>query len=313
MEPAVLAAAYDTLRPTLDKLATYAETRLRAELDPGPTVAITKRVKDREGVLQKLQTGRFPSFRTLEDLAGVKVVVLRRLDIPPAIAAIRAAFQVVREKDRVTEPNRFLYREPHLIVLPPQDYLDRNADLAGLLTEIQVTTALQHALDQITHGFDYKPSTLGWGKRRLVAQLRASLELLDNLLDDMEQSAGIIHEEAAIPDQLKQEQEVLAAFTAVFADAELQPDRRRLSEIGAAYAACAGISPRDIPALLARHADLRGARSLTPLDMLLGALLRERGANLVGAFDGRFVVSEELESLCTEVVLIGGTRRVDLS
>jgi ppGpp synthetase/RelA/SpoT-type nucleotidyltranferase len=312
MEPAVLSETYETVKPSLEKVARYTETRIAAELGEGGSVAIVGRTKELSSVHLKLQAGRFAGFRELDDLVGLKVVVLRRRDVEPTAAAIRASFQVDYEKERTSEPSDFKYREPHLVVRPPQDYLDRNPDLEGIAVEVQITTALQHTLDQITHGFDYKPSTLDWAKRRLVAQLRASLELLDNMLDDMDHSAELIHEVAVEPQAFRRQQAVLAAMISKFDDASLPADRRRLAEIANALTEAAGVAPEDVAELLERHRDLVDATSLNPLDALLGALLREKQGDLLAAYNHRLLISDELESLCLEARAVAADKRVAL-
>src|SRR5438105_3473298 len=148
MEPAAFVSAYAVLRPSLEKLADYSQTRLRAELSPQKPVLIAPRVKEPGSTYEKLQTGRFDSLRSLEDLVGVKVVVLRRSEIEPVANVVANSFQLIREKERVVDPSTFRYRERHLIITPPLDFLERNPDLEGLAVEVQLTSVVQHALDQ---------------------------------------------------------------------------------------------------------------------------------------------------------------------
>jgi ppGpp synthetase/RelA/SpoT-type nucleotidyltranferase len=313
MEPAALASAYASLRPSLDKLAEYARDRLRAELVPQKPVLIDPRVKDLPSAYQKLQTGHYKSLRSLEDLVGVKVVVLRRSEIEPVAEVVRTSFQVVREKERVVDPSVFRYRERHLIIKPPTDFLDRNPDLADLLVELQLTSAVQHALDQVTHDFDYKGQTLDWAKFRLVAQLRAALELVDNLLDSMDASAALIEQSVQFPEALLQQNATLGVIAASFQEDALPNDRRRLAETAAGLLAAAGVVPDALPDLLGRHVDLVNAQSINPLDAILGALLREHAPRLIANYEDRFAVSDELLSLCPEVGQIPTERIVDLA
>jgi ppGpp synthetase/RelA/SpoT-type nucleotidyltranferase len=313
MEPAALASTYKALRPSLEKLASYTRTRLRAELDPLAPVAIEPRIKELGSVHEKLQTGSFESLRSLEDLVGVKVVVLRRSEIEPVAVVVGKSFQLVREKERVIDPTVFRYRERHLVIKPPHDFLDRNADLKGLVVEVQLTSVVQHALDQVTHDFDYKGSTLDWAKFRLVAQLRASLELVDNLLDSMDASAKLIEESVQFPDDLLQRNAVLVVMTSVFEEEALPGDRRRLAETATTWLTAAGLEPGDLEALLGRHPELVRAHSISPLDAVLGSLLRERPTELIATFQKKFVISDELRTLCAAVDAVPADRIVDLS
>ena len=313
MEPAAFVSAYAVLQPSLEKLADYSQTRLRAELSPQKPVLIAPRVKEPGSTYEKLQTGRFESLRSLEDLVGVKVVVLRRSEIEPVANVVANSFQLIREKERVVDPSTFRYRERHLIIAPPPDFLERNPDLEGLTVEVQLTSVVQHALDQATHRFDYKGSTLDWAKFRLVAQLRAALELVDNLLDSMDTSASLIEQTVQFPEVLLRQNATLGVIVENFAEDVLPSDRRRLAETAAALIAAAELEPSDVAELLARHADLVTAHSITPLDALLGALLREHGPKLLASYPHRFAISGELLTLCPDAAQVPADRMVGLT
>lgn len=313
MEPAAFVSAYAVLRPSLEKLADYSQTRLRAELSPQKPVLIAPRVKGPGSTYEKLQTGRFDSLRSLEDLVGVKVVVLRRSEIEPVATVVANSFQLIREKERVVDPSTFRYRERHLIIAPPLDFVERNPDLDGLTVEVQLTSVVQHALDQATHHFDYKGSTLDWAKFRLVAQLRAALELVDNLLDSMDASASLIEQAVQFPEVLLRQNATLGVIAESFAEDVLPSDRRRLAETADALIAAAGLEPSDVADLLTRHTDLVTAHSINPLDALLGALLRERGPQLLASYPHKFAVSGELLTLCPEAAQVPAERMVGLT
>jgi ppGpp synthetase/RelA/SpoT-type nucleotidyltranferase len=312
MEPAEFSTSYLARRGRLEKLRDYAVGRLSAELGSLHVVVVDPRIKDPDTAYQKLQTGEYPNALALDDLVGVKIVVLRRSEIEIAAAIVRSSFQVVREKARIIDPVAFRYREPHIIVVPPADYLERNPDLDGLKVEVQLTTGVQHALDMATHSFDYKGSTLEWAKYRLVAQLRANLEIVDNILDNMESSAQLIEKSVAFPDDLLEQIKVLEVVSEAFADENLPSDRRRLAETIAIWTTAAGLDADGLRDLLERNADLVSAVSLAPLDAILGALMREHLEALLST-DRRFAISTELASLCPEANQVPDDRRVSLS
>ncbi|MDQ3913744.1 MAG: RelA/SpoT domain-containing protein [Actinomycetota bacterium] len=188
--PVALREAMAAIAPRLQNLESYLESRLRIDLQPLNPVAIETRCKGIESVLQKLQTGRFGTLLELHDLVGAKAVMLRKSHIPVAIERIEAGTLVLVESNLAEslDPRLFAYHQPHLIVRLPDDYVERNPEFKGLRAEVQVTTALQHALDMSTHDFDYKGKSFSWGNFRIVAQLRGSLDLIDDILDDIEAS-----------------------------------------------------------------------------------------------------------------------------
>ncbi len=55
------------------------------------------------------------------------------------------------------------------------------------------------------------------------------------------------------------------------------------------------------------------ARSITPLDAVLGALLRERSGELIAGCDRKFAILGELLTRCPEAGQVPEDRVVDLS
>ena len=260
-----------------------------------------------------MQTGRYNSLYELDDLVGVKVVVLRRSLIRSAIEITSEAFEVLARVDRRVNPNEFGYRQPHLIVRPHAEYRERNRALEGLRIEIQFTTTLQHALDTVTHQFDYKGSSFDWRNFRVVAQLRGTLELADSILDNMEASAALMESGVPPTQEFLDGQATLDVLCDVFSSDVMPPDRRRMAMVVVGWLSALDSDSAWLQEVLAKHGDLVAALSLSPVDAVLGVILREAGASLVAAFQGCFYVSAELESLCADTRLVPPDRRVSFA
>jgi hypothetical protein len=63
------------------------------------------------------------------------------------------------------------------------------------------------------------------------------------------------------------------------------------------------------------HRDIRNALSLSPVDKIIGAVLREKGTGFIGRLprnSRRIVVSAELEDMCPEARQVPEDQRVQL-
>jgi ppGpp synthetase/RelA/SpoT-type nucleotidyltranferase len=310
--PAYLTTRYDTMRPHLEKLEKFVINRLWADLSDLRVLHIEGRIKEVGSVLQKLHTGKYQDLQNLRDLVGVTVVTLYRRDVQVVMDVVRnSGLTIYPVTPKPVQPSDFRYREPKLCVEAPPDYLDRNPELRGVTCEIQFTSALQNALDLTTHDFDYKGRSYSWTNFRLVAQLRAMLELVDRMIDDIESVDITQSESIVIPDEVLNAESVLKVLHEVFEEDELPPDRRRLADTVASWLEAAGIEVQELKSLLDASSDLREASSLDVSSVVLGALTIARGQNLVDNYSGMFVVSEELQSLCSEVGIIPADRRVN--
>ena len=312
MLPASLAVRVSQIEPHIAKVLTFLERRLQADLSDVNLVGITFRPKTSDSIFQKLQTGRYGSMNDLSDLAALTVVVLYRKDVQKALGIVkRSGLVLVGEPTTAVEATDFRYREPKVYVKPPVDYLERNPGIENIVAEVQFTTALQHALDITTHDFDYKGRTYSWSNFRLVAQLRAMLELVDSMIDDIE-NVAVSNEAVEAPPQMVYASAILEVLVARFNEDALPADRKRFAETVGNWASAIDLTAAELGVLLDQHPDLMAAQSIDPASAVLGALLRSRGNELVARFDGRFCISSELDSLCHEARQIVDERRVDL-
>jgi len=313
MIPAAVATRVATLRPHVEQLLDLLENRLRADLAGVDFISIKGRPKSPDSVFEKLQTGKYSSINELNDLAALTVVVLHRREVAITMEAIKqSGLQIVDEPISELAPSDLRYHEPKLIVKAPVAVADRNPELADLVAEIQVTTALQHALDMTTHDFDYKGRTYSWTNFRLVAQLRGTLELIDGMIDDIEHVDLPSYDGAGVPAEFDFASSVLDVLTRRFDDEALPDDRRRLADTVSAWVSALALKPSDLDQLLESHGDLTGSQSLDPATAVLGALLRTDAPKLLAGFSGLLAISTELESLVPETASVPLARRVAL-
>lgn len=313
MIPAAIEARVAAVRPHVEKLVNLLSDRFRGDLVGVEVVGISGRPKEAESVFAKLQTGRYGSLDSLTDLAGLTVVVLNMREVRKALEAVRSSgLPVVDEPVRSLPPTDLRYHQPKLLVQAPVAVVERNPELGGLVAEVQFTTALQHALDMMTHDFDYKGRTYSWTNFRLVAQLRGMLELVDGMIDDIDRVVVPEHDPEVVSADFAFAAATLDVLTERFPAESLPGDRRRLADTVSQWLKATGRGPDDLAALLAVHDDLVQAHSLDPGSAVLGALLRLDSAALLANFRGRLAISQELESLCREAMAVPDMQRVVL-
>ncbi len=313
MIPAVIEARVAAVRPHVEKLVDLLSDRFRGDLVGVEVVGISGRPKEAESVFAKLQTGKYESLDHLTDLAALTVVVLNTREVRKALEAVRSSgLPVVDEPMQSLPPTDLRYHQPKLLVQAPVGVVERNPELSGLVAEVQFTTALQHALDMMTHDFDYKGRTYSWTNFRLVAQLRGMLELVDGMIDDIERVVVPEHDPKVVSVDFAFAAATLDVLTERFSPESLPKDRRRLADTVSRWMRAMGLGPNDLAALLAVHDDLVQAHSLDPASAVLGALLRTDLPALLANFPGRLAISHELESLCQEATDVPNSQRVVL-
>ncbi len=313
MLPVALTGAIGRRSPNLSKMLDYLKSRVEVELRDLDPVAVLARRKEGDSVLQKLQTGRYARIDDLDDLVGIKVVTLSRHQVEQAQSVLLGSnLQTSSPNSIPHDPTDFRYHEPKLNIAPPPDYLERNPDLYGVAAEVQFTTALQHALDMATHDFDYKGRRYSWGAFRLVAQMRATLELLDTIIDDLDSAGSLVIDATVLPHRFGEARDIGSALEAAFKPDALPKDMRRMVDTVLDWCGGAGLPAAQLGDLLARHDDLVGALSIDATSAVLGALLRERGDTLLSGYHGYLVISAELASSCREADAVPADRRVAL-
>jgi ppGpp synthetase/RelA/SpoT-type nucleotidyltranferase len=156
---------YRETRPEFEQLARAVATLLeglllRRRID---YLAVTFRTKTVDSFLGKLQRKTYKDPRTeVTDLCGIRVITYLESDLQRVSELIRDIFVIdsVRSVDKSSSlaVDRVGYRSVHFVCkfgrrrlrLPEYEHF------AGLVFEIQVRTALQHAWAQIEHDRNYK-------------------------------------------------------------------------------------------------------------------------------------------------------------
>jgi GTP pyrophosphokinase len=148
---------------------------------------IQHRVKTWDSLAEKFESvpmGNLDTVKKIQDLVGLRLILLFKRDIPRVIKLISSSFSVVRQYDtqeRLKE-DQFGYSSVHLVIELPKQWLavPTMAQMGGLKAEIQVRTTAQHMWAEVSHTFQYKrkegvpPAIL-----RSIYRVSALLETVD--------------------------------------------------------------------------------------------------------------------------------------
>lgn len=139
------------------------------------------RVKELESYALKIESGRVPNPRALEDFFACTVVVRNAAEISGAEQLVEQHFSIRerRPPDQFQTRKRaheFSFDDLRLYVnLKTLPHLPLTG-LEDLKFEIQIKTFLQHAWSIATHDLIYKSADVQWAKSRIAFQIKAMLE-----------------------------------------------------------------------------------------------------------------------------------------
>ncbi|MFJ5109839.1 hypothetical protein ACIQAD_04155 [Streptomyces sp. NPDC088551] len=304
---------YSEISQSLEVGAEWLNARLTADLHDLRPVSLQVRVKSVDSVFAKLQKGDYDGIWGIEDLIAARAVFLHPADVGNAIEAIGGKFpQVDTKNTEAGKPTDFRYQQPHLIVGFPLDYINRHPELEKVKIELQFTTYIQHALQESTHDVIYKGSRFSWREARLDSRLRGLLEIVDDVLANISNVAQVDAEPVyALFDSRNQ---IIEAAEELWAADRLPADMRRFAITVEGILTAAGVTVEQLIDLSKLHPDLVEALSLSPVDKIVGILLRERFNELLkGIKRRRLLISSELEDMVPQAAKWPSEKRVVLS
>lgn len=195
--------AKSVAHPTVDKLSTeYSREVPRAKRlleclgaefgdilqknDIALGVPIEARIKEWASISEKIERKslRLDAISDLQDLVGLRIILLFRGDLKKLDEIIRSTLNVVSVEDtsdRLGE-SQFGYQSQHYIVKVPEAWLSvpRYEDIGSLQAELQVRTLAQHIWAAASHKLQYKrEESVPPPIRRAIYRVSALLETVD--------------------------------------------------------------------------------------------------------------------------------------
>jgi putative GTP pyrophosphokinase len=178
-------SVYPLARQFADELV-HQITKLLQDGHIYPAVPVQFRVKEWNSLEEKLTRKSLDlgSVRDLHDLVGVRVILLFKRDVEAVCQLLNENLSVKEQYDTAErlQENQFGYSSNHLILGLPEAWLQvpTFAPLKGLVAEVQVRTAAQHAWAAASHVLQYKAeSSVPPSVRRSINRVSALLETVD--------------------------------------------------------------------------------------------------------------------------------------
>jgi ppGpp synthetase/RelA/SpoT-type nucleotidyltranferase len=160
--------------------------------------AYVGRPKALESLAEKIETGRYEKWSSLDDLFACSIVIPTLASEDRVVDFLKETFREIGTKRRGSTkkpPDAFRFEATRftgqLRALTEQD---TNNPAHSISFEVQIRSAFEHAWSVTTHALAYKSGTVDWKARRLSHQLKAAVEQLDALVLGFEQSSKSIIE-----------------------------------------------------------------------------------------------------------------------
>ena len=188
-------ARFSELEPYLPTVSRIVRETLVSFADP-LGYAVVARTKTLESLSEKIETGRYSSWSSIDDLVAFTVVIPKIADEANVLQFLRNAFVEINLARRGTtkkQPDVFRFECTRFVgKLNRPEGIPPTEPAYGIVFEIQIRTAFEHAWSVTTHDLTYKNKQVSWERLRLAAQLKASIEQLDMLVAGFEDNARFI-------------------------------------------------------------------------------------------------------------------------
>ena len=149
-------------------------------------VPMESRVKSWDSINEKLKRKQISiiSPQKINDLIGVRLILLFRSDLTLVEKLIRNTFDVIKSEDTAKRlgESQFGYQSQHYVVKLPKKWLEipSMSDFGDFKVEIQLRTLAQHIWAAASHKLQYKyEESVPPPLRRAIHRVSALLEIVD--------------------------------------------------------------------------------------------------------------------------------------
>lgn len=224
------------LHSELHELHTLLESRVKSifEAKKRKQWFFIHRIKEEESFALKLETGRVPDPRAMEDFFACTLVVENRTAIAEASALVSEVCEVAyrrpaEEGKTHKSPDEFCFDDLRLYVKLKSSDLLPPSPLEDIIFEVQIKTFLQYAWGIATHDLVYKGKSADWGRARVAYQIKAMLEHAEisvERVDEIAQSSLL----AVSDEKLRKLNSTIKWLCKTWSEEQLPKDLVRLGE-----------------------------------------------------------------------------------
>ena len=133
-------------------------------------------------------------------------------------------------------PEEFVYDDRHLILALLSEPGRDDSQIDNLSFELQIKTEMQAAVAAISRPLTYKTRWLSWSRARLASRIRATVELVDDLLSRLSEiPADTAHTPEERYEDYVRLNSIIDLLERTLASEQLPEDRRRLALTVDAY------------------------------------------------------------------------------
>lgn len=174
-----IAQNYNFLKPHLIKVKESVDQTL-INYSSNNHFAYSSRIKELDSLSEKIESGRYPDWNSLDDLVG-SVIIIPNINYEPQILKfLETSFRKVQLKKRgSTLKSSEVFRFDATRFIGKLRPIDSEEIVNTINFEVQIRSAFEHAWSVTTHDMAYKSKTIDWKILRLAAQLKSSIEQLD--------------------------------------------------------------------------------------------------------------------------------------
>lgn len=146
------------------------------------------RIKSRNSVSEKLETGMYSSWSDLDDLYACSIIVNLPSDEVRVKEYLTTVFNLNEEKTKHKggqnkPPDVFRYDSTRAICsLRQPSHIEGVELIYSTSFEVQIRTIFEYAWAKTTHALAYKSPVVDWKRQRLAAQLKAATEQIETLI-----------------------------------------------------------------------------------------------------------------------------------
>ncbi len=224
---------HDACSPDYEFLAEEVEGLLKAKVESRKWFFYS-RVKSLESFALKVESGRVPDPKRLEDFFACTIVVVNAVEIVEAERLVLDHFDLSYRRPRTDDltnkaSSSFAFDDLRLYVTRRMPMSGWRADLDGLLFEVQIKTILQDAWSRATHDLIYKTNTISWPLERIAYQVKAMLEHAEVAIAE----ADLLANAAGVSKRDRQTMSIgqlIDKLRNIWGDERLPEDVKRLAE-----------------------------------------------------------------------------------